>query len=184
MKYTALFRGINVGGKNIVKMAALEQLFFDLGIYTVKTYIQSGNIIFETSLAETALLEKIKTGFEERFGFKSNVIVRNAEEWKYLIEQLPFTNEEVMEAEAADPQVEHLYVYFLDDFPEQTAIDAIRKDYTGTDKIRAGRKELYFLCSQSVRNSKLAVRISKEFESATVRNWKTVSKLYDMLTSI
>ena len=68
MKYVALFRGINVGGKNIVKMADLRQLLLDLGLSKVKTYIQSGNAFFETPLSEDDLLEKIRTGFSGRFG--------------------------------------------------------------------------------------------------------------------
>uniref|UniRef100_UPI003A5C85A7 DUF1697 domain-containing protein n=1 Tax=Muricomes intestini TaxID=1796634 RepID=UPI003A5C85A7 len=50
MQYVALFRGINVGGKNIVKMAALRQLFLNLGLHKVQTYIQSGNVAFESYL--------------------------------------------------------------------------------------------------------------------------------------
>lgn len=55
MKYVAMFRGINVGGKNVVKMDDLKQLFLDLGLFKIKTYIQSGNVVFETILDEASL---------------------------------------------------------------------------------------------------------------------------------
>ncbi|WP_058301896.1 DUF1697 domain-containing protein [Gorillibacterium timonense] len=184
MKVVALFRGINVGGKNIVKMADLIRVLTALGLQNVKTYIQSGNVVFETTLDEETLLKKIEAAFVESFGFESNVLVRSADELQVLIEQLPFTDTELSEAVAADPQVEHLYVYFLEEAPSQIQTDEIRKAYTGPDQLRAGKKEIYFLCHPSIRNSKLAVRASKEFDSATVRNWKTVKKLYDMLTNL
>ena len=184
MKYAALFRGINVGGKNIVKMADLRQLLFDLGLNKVKTYIQSGNAVFETSLGEADLSEKIKTGFSGRFGFESNVLIRTIDEIRDLIEQFPIPPEKIAEAEAADPQVEHLYVYFLETSPEMFQVNALSNENTSPDMLFAGKRELYFLCHQSIRNLKLASGMSKIAGSATVRNWKTVGKLYDMMNEL
>jgi len=184
MKYTALFKGINVGGKNIVKMDDLKQFFFDLGLQKVKTYIQSGNVVFETDFEETYLQNLIHTGFARYFGFESNVIIRNINEIGTLIEQLPISTTEISAAEAANPQVEHLYIYFLDNLIEQSQIDNVCKEYAGPDILRMGKREVYLLCHQSIRKSKLAIRTTKVFASATFRNWKTVNKLYDMLTSL
>lgn len=184
MKYAALFRGINVGGKNVVKMADLEQLLFHSGLSKVRTYIQSGNAVFETALAEADLLDKIKAGFLDRFGFESNVLIRSMDEIRVLIERLPITAAEIAGAQTADPQVEHLYVYFLGAPPEQVQIDTICREYIGPDTLRMGKRELYLLCYQSIRKSQLAARASKAFDSATVRNWKTVNKLYDMMVNL
>lgn len=184
MKYAALFRGINVGGKNIVKMAQLERLLLDLGLCKVKTYIQSGNAVFEAILGEKELLSRISVGFFSRFGFESNVIIRSIDELQELIEQLPFTPEELAEADIADPQVEHLYVYFLSHPLEQRLINTICEECIGNDLVAAGKRELYLLCRQSVRKSKISILISKTFDSATVRNWKTIDKLYDMLVNL
>jgi len=184
MKYAALFRGINVGGKNIVPMKELERFLLDLGLSKVKTYIQSGNAAFESELCETALLDLIKTGFPNRFGFESKTLIRSIDEIRVLIEQLPITAAEIEEAEAFDPQVEHLYVYFFNSVPETTKLDEIRNADIGTDILRVGKREAYLLCHQSIRLSKLATRTSKAFASATVRNWKTVKKLYDLLYNI
>lgn len=181
MKYVALLRGINVGGKNIVKMDDLKQLFLNLGFHKVKTYIQSGNVLFETDLEETYLHNAIRTGFFERFGFESNIILRNINEIGALIDQMPISSTEIAAAKAADPQVEHLYIYFLDKPPEQSQIDHICKDLVGSDVLRKGNREVYLLCYQSIRKSKVAVRAAKEFPSATLRNWQTVNKLYDLL---
>lgn len=184
MKYVALFRGINVGGKNIVKMQDLKQLLLDLGFQQVNTYIQSGNVVFEAALEEVPLRDRIHTAFSERFGFESDVILRSMDEMDTLIHRLPFSAEEIAKAEAADPQVEHLYVYFLENPPEPSKLDAICRKYTGPDLFQAGEREIYLLCSESIRKSKLAIGISKAFDSATARNWKTVLKLTDMLAKL
>ncbi len=184
MKYTALFRGINVGGKNIVKMAELKQLLSDMGLHKVNTYIQSGNAVFESDLEETALQDAIHAAFYNKFGFQSDVMIRSVDELQYLIEQIPFTPLDISEAEASDPQVEHLYVYFLNNAPKQAKIDLIGNEYVGPDKLGTGKKEIYFLCHESIRKTKLAARLSKTFDTATVRNWKTVNKLYEMLMNL
>jgi len=179
--YATLFRGLNVGGKNTVKMADLESFLFDLGLKDIKTYIQSGNAVFRTDLNEQELLHIIMPGFYDRFGFESNVVIRNLDEMRHLIEQLPIPTAVIEEAEKADPMVEHLYVYFLDRPPTQQQTDTIGKAYLGTDILRLGQREAYLLCRQSVRQSQLAARASKIFDTATVRNWKTVNRLYDMM---
>lgn len=184
MKYAVLFRGINVGGKNIVKMNDLKQLFFDLRLKNAETYIQSGNAVFETDIEEAPLKALIEEGFSQRFGFESTIMIRNIDAIKALVEGLPFSKEEISEAEAADPAVEHLYVYFLDTIPEKPKIDALCNKHTGTDIIRPGKKELYLLCRQSIRKSKAASQIAKDFSPATARNWKTVDKLYTMLLGL
>lgn len=184
MKYMVLFRGLNVGGKNIVKMKDLEQLLLGLGLYKVKTYIQSGNAVFETTLDVTRLQDAIHIGFAERFGFETQVMIRSIDEVRGLIDELPLSAEEIAAAEAADSKVEHLYIYFLNQQPEQTQIDIICKEYAGTDILRIGKKEVYLLCHQSIRNSKIAIRTAKVFDVSTARNWKTINKLYDMLIAL
>ncbi len=183
MKYVALFRGINVGGRNVVKMDDLKKLFLELEMHKIRTYIQSGNVVFETDLDKESLQNVIYTGFSERFGFEGNVIIRNINEIEALIKRLPFSAEEIAAAEAADPEVEHLYVYFLEHIPNPTLIDDICKKYVGPDTLQAGKSEIYFLCHQSISKSKLAIRTAKIFCSSTVRNWKIVNKLYDILNS-
>ena len=184
MKYAVLFRGINVGGKNIVKRNDLKQFLLDLELKNVQTYIQSGNAVLESDLDETALQNKIHDGFAKRFGFESGVIIRNRDEIQCLIAQFPFSPDERTAAETADPQVEHLYVYFFDSLPEQSKLDAICRKDVGLDTLRAGKRECYLLCWQSIRKSKLAGYMSREFTTATVRNWRSVCNLYGMMADI
>ncbi len=184
MKYAAFFRGINVGGKNTVKMADLKQLLGELGLKNVQTYIQSGNAVFETRLGEAALVEKIEAGFSERFGFDSNVIVRSEDELGAMIHNLPFSAHEISTVQNADPQVEHLYVYFLDEPRQAASAGECCRDALGSDKMQPGQRELYVLLRRSIRLSKLAACLSKVFHTATVRNWKTVTKLYGLMADI
>lgn len=184
MNYAVLFRGINVGGKNMVKMKDLKQLLLDLNLKNVQTYLQSGNAVVETDFDEPRLRETIHDGFVDRFGFESGVIIRTIDEIQQLIAQLPFTKDEMAAAEAMDPKVEHLYVYFLDRLPEKSRLDAICSREVGSDMLRAGKRELYLLCRQSIRKSNLAGYLSRALDVATVRNWKSVCKLYSKMTDL
>ncbi|MEA4919979.1 MAG: DUF1697 domain-containing protein [Clostridiaceae bacterium] len=184
MVYAVLFRGINVGGKNAVKMNDLKQVLLDLNLHKVKTYIQSGNAVFESDLDEASLQEEICGSFLKQFGFSCKIIIRNIDEIHALIQQLPFTPDEISSAEEADPDVEHLYAYFLDDTPQQVQIDAICQELDGQDILGTGKRELYLLCRGSIRKSKTAAKISKLFDSSTSRNWSTVCHLYDMMYNL
>jgi len=179
--YIALLRGINVGGKNIVKMAELKKLFENLGFTDVKTYIQSGNVVFDAPPDPAKVTEKIRAGFKSAFGFDSAVILRTRDDVVDIISKLPFSPDELAAAEAANPDVEHLYVYLLDDAPPVEEIARLESGYSGPDKIVAARREIYLLCHQSVRDSKLAASLGTLGVPMTARNWKTVTRLHNIM---
>lgn len=77
MNYIAFLRGVNVGGKNIIKMADLKLLFVNLGMNDVSTYIQSGNVLFSSDKDETVLTEELETAIEKTFSMSVPVIIRN-----------------------------------------------------------------------------------------------------------
>ncbi|SBW01455.1 conserved hypothetical protein [uncultured Eubacteriales bacterium] len=180
-KYAAFFRGLNVGGKNIVKMADLETLFSSLGFQEVKTYIQSGNVVFSSQQDEIALAAPITSAFETRFGFQSAVILRSDTELSDIIHSLPFSAAEIEIAEKETPDVEHLYVYLSDAALDREQVTRICADYDGKDTIYAANREIYLLCRQSVRNSKLAARLAKLPQALTARNLRTLEKISGML---
>lgn len=74
--YIALLRGINVGGKNIIKMNDLKKVFESIGLNEVQTYIQSGNVLFKSSEENELLLKKIEHEIEKVFGFSVTVIIK------------------------------------------------------------------------------------------------------------
>ena len=85
--YVSFFRGINVGGRHLVKMDALRKLHESLGFSDVTTLLQSGNVLFR---AESADASRIEDAFEKAFGFRSAVILRSVEELRAAVEGCPF----------------------------------------------------------------------------------------------
>lgn len=181
MRYAAFFRGLNVGGKHKVKMADLKQLFEDSGFGGVKTYIQSGNVIFESGRDARLLPGMIAIAFAERFLFRTPVVVRSAAEIAAIVSALPFTDAEIARAEAANPDVAHVYYYLCDNAIDPAAAQALRASYHGDDRFAAGERELYLLCMQSIRDSRLAASLMKLDETLTVRNHKTMQTILQLL---
>ncbi len=182
MKYLILFRGINVGGKNIVKMDALKKLLEALNFKDVKTYLQSGNAILETNKSEQELKSLIHDGFVDNFGFQSEIKIRSFEELNCIVNKLPFSKIEIENAILKDPKVTHLYVYFLSEAPLSKTIKTLNEKDSCEDKALIGEREIYLLCDQSIRKSKLAIQISKKYPNATARNWNTINKLVKMMS--
>jgi uncharacterized protein (DUF1697 family) len=180
MKYIAFFRGINVGGRNVVKMAELKQLFVELCFHEVKTYIQSGNVVFSSDKEKASLITLIEKGFEEQFGFKSTVIVRSNTEISNIISSLPFTTVEIKQAEKEMPDVEHLYVYLSDTAVDREKVRHLCESFNGKDKVYVNGYEMYLLCFQSIKDSKLATLLTKLPHTLTTRNFKTIKKVYSM----
>ncbi|MFD1773934.1 DUF1697 domain-containing protein [Paenibacillus rhizophilus] len=175
-KYIALIRGINVGGNKIVKMQDLKTMLQSLGFQNVKTYIQSGNVVFDGGeTGEEALKESIEKGIRDTFGFDASVIIRTAEELEAAIANNPF--------ELAEPEeFKRLYVSFLAGELTDEAMERLRPYEDGEDKLRVIGKEMYILYCTKVSDSPLfKVPLEKIMGvSATSRNWNTVNKLAAM----
>lgn len=88
-KYVALLRGINVGGKKKVEMKQLRVVFEALGLENVQTYINSGNVIFETKKASNSLVKKIEAALAEKFGFEILVVLRDQKNIEQLVAKIP-----------------------------------------------------------------------------------------------
>ncbi|GLC30113.1 DUF1697 domain-containing protein [Clostridium omnivorum] len=175
--YIALLRGINVGGKNIIKMADLRQVFESIGLCEVKTYIQSGNVLFKSNEAEEVLCNKIEHEIEAVFGTSVKVILRTAAELEQIILNCPFSKDEVIEAEAVS-DAESLYVALLAHSPLKEKLQCIDVYRSESDKYNIVGRDVYLLFNNSIRNSKLANNLYKLDVPTTVRNWKTLSKLH------
>jgi uncharacterized protein (DUF1697 family) len=180
MEYAAFFRGINVGGKNIVKMSDLRQLFIDLGFQNVKTYIQSGNAIFSSDMEQHLLATMIEEAFEEQFGFQSAVVVRSCVEIANIIDLLPFRTVEIEQAREERPDVEHIYVYLSESDIDIEKVNQSCASYSGKDRFKTENREIYLLCFQSITDSKLATSLTKLPQPLTARNLKTMKKISSM----
>ncbi|MFS0782699.1 DUF1697 domain-containing protein [Bacillus sp. 1P06AnD] len=181
--YIAFLRGINVGGKNKIKMAELRILLEGMGLKTVQTYIQSGNVLFEADEDPQQVERGIARQIEGRFGFRIDVVVRNALELERIIHTCPFSEQAIEEADKTC-EGEPLHVAFLKEDPLQEGIDMLATLASCEEEYVIDGREVYLLFPRSIRYSKLAGQLNKLGVPATARNWKTINKLAAMAKAL
>jgi uncharacterized protein (DUF1697 family) len=179
--YIALLRGINVGGKNRIKMDDLKKSFVGLGFSHIETYIQSGNILFETNKDEEVIKSLIEKEINQTFGISISIVLRTGEELIRIVKDCPFTADEIVEAERINTEGESLYVALLSKTPADDYVNLLEKYKSELDQYKTLDKNIYLLLRHSIRNSKLANNLQKLDASVTVRNWKTMMKLSEMV---
>lgn len=181
--YIALLRGINVGGKNKIKMPELKRVFEMIGLKKVQTYIQSGNVLFKSNETEEPLRKKIENEIQNAFGFPVTVVLRTATEFDQIIKKYPFTEEEVSKG-GRSSEAESQYVALLTKIPLQENIQHLEAYKSEKDDYRIIGREVFLLFHHSIRNSKLANNLHIVDVATTVRNWKTIYKLDELAKSI
>ncbi|KAA9331755.1 DUF1697 domain-containing protein [Adhaeribacter soli] len=172
--YTALLRGINVSGHKKIKMPDLKALFENLGFTNVRTYIQSGNVVFDSETSED-LESKISAKIREQFGFEVPVICRNKQEMEEVLRRNPY-------AEMAEFDPEKLYVTFLAEEPQPDKLEAIKAFTFEPEMYTILGREVYVYCFNGYGNTKLEnLFFEKKLKvTCTTRNWRTVNKLVEM----
>jgi len=176
VKHVALLRGINVGGKNLLSMKDLAGMFETAGCRDVRTYIQSGNVVFSATAAVVPKLpDSITKAVETRFRFRVPVVVRTAEELARVCRANPFLKTGVDE--------KWLHVYFLADVPGAAAIAALDPNRSAPDVFHVHNREIYLHLPNGMGRTKLtnAYFDSKLATISTARNWATVQKLLAMM---
>jgi uncharacterized protein (DUF1697 family) len=168
--YIALIRGINVGGKNKVPMAVLKRALEAISLGKVQTYIQSGNVLFESADEAESLRQRIEGEIHKVFGIAATVVLRTAEQLKRIIANCPYSASSLLEGES-------IQVSVLTEAPSQKAMDVLSANGTDIDEYLIHGEEIYFLFRQSVLDSKLAKNLQRLGGSVTSRNWKTLVKL-------
>lgn len=174
--YVALLRGINVGGKNIIKMAELKQLFQGMGLSSVKTYIQSGNVLFKSDEDAEVLGKKIEDSIEKAFGFPVPVILRTDKELEDIVINCPFSKEQILSAQSTC-EGESFYVSLMLKSPLQENLQVLDKYKSENEEYVIKGKEVFLLFRYSIRKSKVASNLHRLAVPSTVRNWKTINKL-------
>jgi uncharacterized protein (DUF1697 family) len=172
----ALLRGINVGGKNILPMKDLAAMFVAAGCTGVRTYIQSGNVVFSAPAAVVHQLpDRISKAIEKRFGYRIPVIVRTSNDLARAIRDNPFLKPGVDE--------KPLHIYFLADLPVAAAIAALDANRSAPDVFHVRSCEIYLHLPNGMARTKLtnAYFDSKLNTISTARNWATVQKLLAMM---
>ena len=170
--YIALLRGINVGGHHKLPMKDLVTLLERLGYEDVKTYIQSGNVVFRSrrniGSKEAA---KISDAIEAGFGFRPRLLILSKAELRAAVERNPFPTDEG----------KFLHFFFLEAEPEAPDFEALEAVMTKTEQFRLHGQVFYLYTPDGFGVSKLAERAERYLGvPATARNFNTVSKLMEM----
>lgn len=170
--YIAMLRGINVSGQNKLKMDDLRILVASLGHSDVRTYIQSGNVIFANPVDESSdLARSIEQRIADDFGLTVIVLLRTRDELANIIENNPFP--------VNGPDPARLHVTFLNDVPGQDILDNLTVPNASPDEYRVRGREVYLYCPYGYGQTKLnnAFWERRLRVAATTRNWNTVNKL-------
>ena len=175
--FVALLRGINVGGKNLIKMPALKAAFEEDGFEDVATYIQSGNVLFAAPGTRTAdLTERIEVMLAEAFDYVPTVVVRNRKQLGAIVDGAP-------KGFGGAPARYRYDVIFL---KEPLAAKAAMKSVPtkpGVDEAHPGTGVLYFsrLTAKATQSRLNKIVSSPIYPSVTIRNWNTTTKLRSMM---
>lgn len=174
--HVALLRGINVGGHNQLPMTELVMLFTASGCRDVRTYIQSGNVLFTTDDASAALLPgAIAVQIAGRYGLRVPIVLRTVAQLGAVIRENPFL--------VAGAAQETLHVYFLADIPSAARVAALDPDRSPPDTFTVHGQEIYLHLPNGMARTKLtnAYFDAKLAATSTARNWRTVTTLYDLM---
>jgi uncharacterized protein (DUF1697 family) len=172
----ALFRGINVGGKNSLPMKELVSLLEGLGCQSIKTYIQSGNAVFESKEKDASRLSnKIRVEIKKRRGFEPYVLLLGLDEIEKAIAGNPFP----------ETEPKSLHIGFLASAPANPDLKALEGLKKKSERFFLKDKVFYLYAPEGVGRSKLAASAEKSLGvSMTDRNWRTVCKIRDMVKEL
>ncbi len=172
--YIALLRGINVGGKNVLPMKDLVAALESLGARNVRTFIQSGNAVFETEGKDTSRLSnKISAEIKKRRGFEPYILLLEPQDIERVITENPFPEAET------DPKA--LHVCFLTSTPANPDLKTLASFKKESERFSLKDTAFYLYAPEGVGRSKLAANAERLLGAPmTDRNWQTVCKIRDM----
>ncbi len=175
MTHVALLRGINVSGKNPLPMKELVRIFEAADCENVRSYIQSGNVIFDAPGGASKICDSVSAAIEKSFGYRIPVILRTASQLRNIIGANPFLKPGV--------DLKWLHVYFLAQAPGSHAIAGLDPARSAPDAFHVLGQDIYLHLPNGMGRSKLtnAYFDSKLATLSTARNWATVLKLAEMM---
>lgn len=174
--YVAFLRGINVSGKRKVPMAELRAMCERLNLQNVKTYIQSGNIVFKSSMVQTndiAIL--LHNEIQKHFNFNVPVIVKTVNELSQIIEKNPFVSQE-------DITANRIYFVLLNSLPAIELLENLSEETFENEEYVVIDNCLYLKCALGYGKAKLNNNLieRKLKVLATTRNYRTMNKLQEL----
>jgi len=191
--YISLLRGINLGNHYKIRMDDLCSLYKTLGLHPVKTYLQSGNVVFacpetpedtaaprqENDALPASLAKQIEGAIETVMGYSVEVFVRTPHDFQRILQQNPF-----LQKNQIDPS--SLYVTFLDEPPDENQLSGLKTPNDDGDEFRLGQDEIFIACRNGYGRTKLNNNFfeRKLKVPATTRNWKTVNELFRLANEL
>jgi len=172
--WISLLRGVNVGGKNIVKMAELRSMLEAMGFGNVQTYIQSGNCVYDSrKTSGLALSKSIAAQIKKEFGFEPSVMTISLAQLQKAIKQNPY------EGRSDDPKSVHFF--FLAKTATGADKNALNKMKASTEEFSLKKDVFYLFAPEGIARSKLAAGAEAKLGvPATARNYRTVQKLLEL----
>jgi uncharacterized protein (DUF1697 family) len=174
--YVALLRGVNVGGNNKLAMKDLTSVFVEAGCNDVRTYIQSGNVIFQAEPNAAAGIPDLVTArIASRFGIRTPVVLRTSKQIDGVVANNPFLLEGAEDA--------RLYVMFLADHPSPERVESLDPDRSPPDRFVVHGQDVYLRIPNGAASTKLTNGYfdSKLNTTSTMRNWRTVTTLLELM---
>ena len=180
LRFLALLRGINVGGKNVIAKDDLRQCFEDLGYTKVRTYIQSGNILFrsdETSVKK--LTAAIESGLSDRFSYQAQAVVLPHRKYKSAVAAAP-------DGWGTDDQQKHNALFTLNSTTPKKVLAQLATPKPDIETVTAGPGVIFWSASKSQLTKTTMMKLAKEpvYQQMTVRNHNTVFKLLDLFQEV
>ena len=172
MTYVALLRGINVGGKTKVAMAALRDTCVSVGCEDVVTYIQSGNVVLRSKLSADKLRAALEAAIAAEFGFNPAVMIRTAKEMAAVVTRNPY----------ADADESHIHVGFLHHPPGASTKKCLAAIDCSPEELTVVGRDVYLHLPAGMGRAALPVQMERCLRPTpiTVRNWRTVTKLVEL----
>ena len=166
--HIALFRGINVGGSNVLPMKGLRSLLEQLGLEDVRTYIQSGNVVFRSKRADAAALEsEIGAALRAGFGFEPQVLFLEADDMRRMVRANPFPE--------AESEPKSLHFGFLASVPAKPDLEALEALRIPSERFDLRGRVFHLHTPEGIGRSKLAAQAERLLGvPMTSRNWRTV----------
>ena len=171
----SLLRGINVGGHAKIKMKELAEMYESLGFKNVKTYVQSGNVVFDAAGEPDKLSKNIESGIKKQFALDVKVMVRTPEEIKRIIKANPFLKRKGID-------IIRLHVVFLSAKPEPAIVKDLKVNKKESEEFIIAGSEIYLYFPKGMGTAMLQPGIleKKLNVAATARNWNSVNALAEM----
>jgi uncharacterized protein (DUF1697 family) len=176
-QYLTLLRGINVGGKNIIKMSDLMSCFKSIGFVDVLTYIQSGNVIFKTrETNKTHLTQQIENALTKQFNYDSKIVLLSQIQVETVIKDAP------IDFGIFPDKFKYDVILLKEGFTPNEIINRI-KTKEGVDSAFAGSITLYFsrLISKLTQSRLKNVMTLPEYQNMTIRNWNTIKEILNLM---